>query len=123
MAHIIKVPTISDDRGDLSFIEGEIGFDISRVYYIYNLAKERGGHRHKKTKQAMICLNGSCDVYTNNGHRSHTYNLRSPKEVLIIEPEDWHTMKKFYNNPILLVLASELYDKEDYIYESYGHSI
>ena len=119
MAYIIDLPTFKDERGSLSVVEKLLPFDIKRFYYIYNVTDQRGGHRHKKTIQALICLNGSCEIYVDNGKKEEIFLLNTPDKCLIIEPEDWHTMDKFGKNTILLVLASEYYDKDDYIEERY----
>jgi dTDP-4-dehydrorhamnose 3,5-epimerase-like enzyme len=121
MSEIIKIPTMCDQRGDLGIIEKLPGFDIKRVYFIYHTdGKLRGGHRHKKTRQVLVCLYGDCEVHCENELKeSKVYYLNSPKKGLIIEPNDWHCMKNFSSNCILLVLASELYDKGDYIDEKY----
>lgn len=116
MADIVKLPLFSDERGSLCVIEKILPFDIKRVFYIFDVKEARGGHAHKNTKQALVSVAGECIVYVNNGQTKTTYQLSSPNEVLILEPEDWHTMA-FSKNCILLVLASEYYDKEDYIYE------
>ena len=55
----------------------------------------------------------------NNGVDISTYNLDSKDECLILDPEDWHTMSKFEDNPILLVMSSEKFNQKDYIYEPY----
>jgi hypothetical protein len=34
-------------------------------------------------------------------------------------PEDYHSMHSFSKDAVLLVLASEYYDSNDYIYEPY----
>ena len=121
MAKVIKLLTMTDERGSLSIIEKIVDFEIKRVYYIYNTDnKMRGGHRHKKTKQLLISINGSCEVYCeNNLKESKTFLLDSPEKCLFVEAEDWHTMQNFSNDCILLVLASEYYDKDDYIDERY----
>jgi dTDP-4-dehydrorhamnose 3,5-epimerase-like enzyme len=121
MAKIIKIPTINDQTGSLSVIEKMLNFSIKRVYFIYNTKDmARGGHRHKKTKQLLICVSGSCDVfYENNKKESNTFLLDKPNKCLCIEPSDWHTMQNFSKNCVLLVLASEYYDKNDYINERY----
>ena len=87
--------------------------------FIYNVSQERGGHRHKKTKQAFICLGGSCEIYINNGIIENKIILDSPNKCLIVEAEDWHTMDKFSPGSTLLVLASEYYLSDDYIDEAY----
>jgi len=119
MAYIIELPTFSDERGALTVVEKLLPFDIKRFYYIYNVTSKRGGHRHHKTVQALICLGGSCEIYINNGNKEETILLDSPKKCLIVEPQDWHTMDKFSKNAILLVFASEYYDVNDYIDEEY----
>lgn len=119
MAYFIELPTFSDDRGSLTVVEKILPFEIKRFYYIYNVSSKRGGHRHHKTIQALISLNGSCEVYVNNGKEEQTFLLDSPDKSLILEPQDWHTMDKFSKDTILLVLASEYYDINDYIDEEY----
>ncbi|MCY3414830.1 MAG: FdtA/QdtA family cupin domain-containing protein [Candidatus Heimdallarchaeota archaeon] len=120
MAKIISIPSFSDQRGTLSVIDKLIPFEIKRLYYIYNTTnQQRGGHRHKKTKQAAISINGSCSFYVNNNKVEETFVLDSPDICLLLEPEDWHTMQDFSKDCILLVLASEHYDVNDYIDEEY----
>ena len=51
-------------------------FDIKRVYYIYNASGVRGGHRHKKAIQALICVHGECSVYSNNGEKKECFLLQ-----------------------------------------------
>lgn len=63
MAHIIDLKTFTDDRGNLTVIEKVIPFDIKRIFYIYGVDDStRGGHRHHKTMQAAICLQGHCTI-------------------------------------------------------------
>jgi dTDP-4-dehydrorhamnose 3,5-epimerase-like enzyme len=124
MAEIIKLPTHIDSRGSLTVIEKVLPFEIKRVYYIYNCNDLlRGGHRHKKTIQALICIKGSCSVRWNNGKTRDSVILNSPDELLLVMPEDYHTMSEFSKDSILLVLASEYYDKNDYIGEDYTNDI
>jgi hypothetical protein len=119
MARIIKLNSHNDDRGSLTIIEKNIPFNIKRVYYMSNVTSKRGGHRHRKTIQALIALNGSCEVFIENKNGSETLLLNSQTRCLILDPEDWHTMDNFSDGTILLVLASEFYDKNDYIEEGY----
>jgi quercetin dioxygenase-like cupin family protein len=95
-------------------------FPIKRAYYIYDVdaGQMRAGHRHKINRQVLICLSGSCSVYVDNGLQYYVYKLDKPDKALILEPQDWHYMYDF-DRTILLVLASELYDRDDYIDEGY----
>ncbi len=119
MASIINLPTFNDTRGRLTVVEKCLPFEIKRFYYIYDVMDKRGGHRHHKTIQALICLGGSCEIYINDGKKEETILLDTPSKCLIIESQDWHTMDKFSSGAILLVFASEFYDKDDYIDEEY----
>jgi dTDP-4-dehydrorhamnose 3,5-epimerase-like enzyme len=120
MAYRIDLRTFSDVRGNLTVIEKIIPFDIKRIFYIYGVDDSiRGGHRHQKTLQAAICLQGSCVVDNNDGAKTETFMLDSPSKCLILEPRDWHQMRNFTPNAILMVLASEYFDPEEYIYEKY----
>ena len=119
MAYIIDLPTFKDERGWLTVMEKLLPFEIKRFYCIYDVAQKRGGHRHKKTVQALICVGGSCEVYVNDGQKKETFLLDSHSKCLLLEPEDWHTMDKFTKGSTLLVFASEFYDKDDYIDEEY----
>lgn len=121
MARLIDLKTFTDSRGNLTVIEKVIPFDIKRIFYIYGVdSSARGGHRHHKTIQAAVCIQGSCRIYNNNGQKEAYFNLDAPHKCLILEPEDWHTMDQFTSDAILMVLASEYFEKEDYIFEPYS---
>ena len=120
MAHIVDLKTFTDARGNLTVIEKVVPFDIKRIFYIYGVDDStRGGHRHHKTIQAAICIRGHCSIYNNNGEQEETFSLDVPNKCLIIEPRDWHTMNNFSKDAILMVLASEYFDQNDYIFQPY----
>jgi hypothetical protein len=120
MPKIIHVPTHKDSRGSLSVIEKLLPFEIKRVYYIYDCSNlPRGGHRHKKNIQALVCVRGSCTIDWNNGIKKGTILLSQPDTLLLLMPEDYHTMHDFSPGAVLLVLASEYFDSDDYIDTGY----
>jgi hypothetical protein len=120
MAYLIDLKTIIDIRGNLTVIEKTIPFDIKRIFYIYGVDQSvRGGHRHKTTIQAAICLKGSCRIYNNDGQDENYFVLDQPSKCLILQTSDWHTMDQFSPDAILMVLASEYFDQQDYIFEPY----
>jgi hypothetical protein len=120
MAYLIDLKTFTDKRGNLTVIEKSIPFGIKRIFYIYGVDESpRGGHRHKTTVQAAICLQGSCHIYNNDGQKEDAYMLDKPNKCLILETKDWHTMDHFTSDAILMVLASEFFDQNDYIFEPY----
>jgi dTDP-4-dehydrorhamnose 3,5-epimerase-like enzyme len=120
MAKLLNLKTFTDARGNLTVIEKVLPFDIKRIFYIYGVdSSVRGGHRHHKTYQAAICLKGKCVVSSDDGARKEVFVLDSPAKCLILEPKDWHRMHDFTPDAILMVLASEYFDPDDYIYEAY----
>ena len=120
MPDLIKLVTFDEKRGCLTVIEDVLPFDIKRIFYIYNVDDSvRGRHRHHKTIQAVICLEGSCIIRNNNNKIEEEFVLDSPEKCLIIYPEDFHEMYNFTPKAILMVLASEKFDPGDYIFEPY----
>jgi dTDP-4-dehydrorhamnose 3,5-epimerase-like enzyme len=120
MAYQINLKTFTDARGNLTVIERVIPFDVKRIFYIYGVDDSvRGGHRHHNTIQAAICIQGSCTINNNDGTQKETFILDSPDKCLILEPKDWHQMRGFSKDAILMVLASEYFNADDYIYEDY----
>lgn len=120
MAKLYELKTFESDTGNLTVFEGIIPGVIQRVFYIYEAGRTaRAGHRHHRTWHALVCLAGSCRVYNNNGTQEDTFLLTTPRQCLVLKPEDWHIMDLFSDDAILLVMSNELYDKDDYIYEPY----
>lgn len=121
MAYLISLKTFSDKRGNLTVIEDkELPFKIKRVFYIYGVDNSvRGGHRHKTTIQALVALQGSCDIYNNYNNLEQRFTLNHPSQCLILEPQDWHNMYNFSKDCILQVFASEYFSESDYIWEPY----
>lgn len=121
MAHTTILKTVIDDRGILTVIE-KLPFDIKRVFYIYGCNDfARGGHRHRKTIQAAVCIQGECKIFVDDGRQhKQTFNLDNPLICLILETWDWHEMYDFSKDAILMVFASENFNKDDYIAEKYG---
>jgi dTDP-4-dehydrorhamnose 3,5-epimerase-like enzyme len=121
MAYLLNLKTFTDKRGNLTVIEKIIPFEIKRIFYIYDVDDSiRGGHRHVKTIQAAICIKGSCTIFNNDNKEKNEFVLDSPDKCLILEPKDWHQMHSFSEDTILMVLASEYFEQNDYIYEKYN---
>tara|TARA_B110000305_G_C19330370_1_gene583654 strand:- start:162 stop:524 length:363 start_codon:yes stop_codon:yes gene_type:complete len=118
MSKIITLPTHQNLTGKISVIEKKISFKIKRVYFIYDIKGDRGGHRHKKNKQLLVCLNGSCDLLVINKKKKFKklYKLKKSNKSILLEPDDWHKMINIKKGTIFLVIASEYYNKGDYIY-------
>ena len=112
---VLTVPDFTDARGSLYVMDRFLPFENKRTFYIVHGSQKRGGHRHHVTRQAMVCLAGSVDIYMNNNRSEETITLNHPSQCLLIEPQDWHHMENFSSDAILLVFASEAFDMKDYI--------
>ena len=115
----VSFKPLGDERGSLVALEGNknVPFDIKRVYYLF-ATKEgvvRGFHAHKNLKQVAVCVTGSCRFVLDDGSRKEDIILDSPTVGLIIEEMVWREMHDFSDDCVLLVLASESYDEDDYI--------
>ena len=108
-----------DDRGQLVALEEfkDIPFQIKRVYYMWNTVPgvTRGYHAHKKLEQILICVHGSCKIRLNDGKEIKEVPLEKPYEGLYVTNNMWREMYDFSDDAVLMVLASEVYNEEDYI--------
>ena len=108
-----------DERGQLVALEAghDVPFEIKRVYYMYDTGEDviRGCHAHKKLDQVLICLKGSCKILLDNGMEKETVSLEKPYEGLYITGNIWREMYDFTPDAVLIVLASEPYNEDDYI--------
>jgi dTDP-4-dehydrorhamnose 3,5-epimerase-like enzyme len=121
--HMIELPRIQDPRGNLTFIEGQshIPFNIQRVYYLYDVpgGAERGGHAHKGLEQLIIAMSGSFDVIIDDGKDKKRIHLNRSHNGLYICPMIWRELDNFSSGSVCMVLASNLYDEDDY-YRDYA---
>lgn len=117
----IQFPQHGDERGKLIALESLtelVPFEVKRVYYIFDTTPGtvRGKHAHKVLKQVLICVSGACTIECEMPDGTKTeHRLDWPDRGLLIEGLVWRNMKEFSKDAVLLVLASEHYDEEDYI--------
>ena len=83
----------------------DVPFDIKRTYWTYDIpaGAARGGHAHKECLEVIIAASGSFTVILDDGTRKEAFHLNRPDD--------------FSAGSVCFVLASELYDADDYIYE------
>ena len=118
---IIDLPKIVDPRGNLTVAEqiDKVPFEIKRVYWVYDVpaGESRGGHAHKRLKQLIVAVSGSFHVTLDNGHERATILLNHPWQGLLVDVNTWRTLDDFSSGAVCMVLASEHYDEDDYIYD------
>lgn len=122
---IIDLPKVTDARGNLTFVEENkhIPFQIKRVYYLYDVpaGEARGGHAHKRLQQLIISANGSFDVVLDDGSKRKRFHLNRSYYGLYLPSMIWRELDNFSSGSVCLVLASELFEEDDYIrdYETF----
>ena len=107
----------SDERGCLLPIEFDtIDFTPKRVFVVNNVSVGdiRGNHSHYKTKQYLICTNGSVNVMLDDGAGKTTTNLIKNESILIPELI-WDSQEFLTKDTEIMVLCSTKYDIDDYI--------
>jgi dTDP-4-dehydrorhamnose 3,5-epimerase-like enzyme len=119
LINLIDFPPLGDARGSLVALEAlkTVPFQIMRIYYIFGTKAgvSRGFHAHKELKQVAVCVTGKCRMVLDDGHRRQDVWLDSPTKGLLIGNLVWREMHDFSFDCVLLVLASNHYEEEDYI--------
>lgn len=118
--NLIKFESIgSIEVGNLIALESSkvIPFDIKRVYYIYDVPHgvKRGFHAHKTLEQVLVCLNGSVKIRCCDGVTDTVIVINKSDVGLYIGPGVWHEMFDFDEKTVLISIASEYYNENDYI--------
>jgi dTDP-4-dehydrorhamnose 3,5-epimerase-like enzyme len=118
---IIELPVNHREKGNLTVVENSknIPFDVRRVYYLYDVpaGEARGGHAHRELRQLIVAASGSFNVVLFDGKVKRTVTLNRPFYGLLVVPGIWRELNDFSSGSVCLVLASHLYDENDYIRE------
>lgn len=116
---LIELKVHGDDRGSLIALEKEhnIPFDVKRVFYIYDTKRgtPRGQHANIESEQMLICVSGSCKIKVDNGREKEIFELNTPEQALYTGKMVWREMYDFSQGCVLMVIASQYYDSEEYI--------
>ncbi len=118
-ARLVRLPAIEDMRGKLTFAEtpGQLPFEPQRFFMVYGVPgrEVRGEHAHRTLHQLLICVAGDLAVVVDDGASRAEVTLDSPTLALYVPPMVWGTQYKYSPDALLLVLASDVYDPDDYI--------
>ena len=109
----------SDRKGNLTVVQnGEtLPFNVKRVYYLYDVpgGEERGSHAHRDLSQLIIAASGSFTVTLDDGKCKRAFFLNRPYQGLYVKSGIWRDLSDFSSGAVCMVLASDVYLKEDYI--------
>lgn len=117
---LLEFPQRGDERGHLVVVEGnqDVPFDIQRIFYIYGSEHDivRGQHANKKTEFVLINVAGTSKVRVDDGKGNEAvFSLNRPHTGIYLPKLVWKDMYDFSEDSVLLCLASEHYDPDEYI--------
>mgnify|MGYP000967258863 FL=1 len=109
-----------DDRGHLVVIEGnkDVPFDIKRIFYIFGSDPNviRGQHANRETEFVLVNVAGKSKVKVYDGKGNEAiFILNRPHTGIYLPTMVWKDMYDFSEDSVLLVLASEAYNPNEYI--------
>lgn len=109
----------SDRKGNLTVVQNglTVPFDVKRVYYLYDVpgGESRGSHAHRELSQLIVAASGSFRVVLDDGSVKRSFILNRPYQGLLVKPGIWRDLDDFSSGAVCMVLASEVYQPEDYI--------
>ena len=117
---MLEFPQHGDERGHLVIVEGQkdVPFEIKRVFYIYGSDHDvvRGQHANQKSEFVLINVAGTSKVKVKDGEGNEAILcLNRPHTGIYLPTMVWKDMYDFSEDSVLLVLASEHYDSDEYI--------
>jgi dTDP-4-dehydrorhamnose 3,5-epimerase-like enzyme len=123
----IQLQKHGDNRGMLIALEQErsVPFPIRRVYYLFGTGRDvhRGRHAHRFLRQLAIAVRGSVTFVLDDGTGPTQCVLDDPSQGLLLGRMVWRELRDFSDDCVLVVLADQYYDPDDYItdYEQFLH--
>lgn len=126
---LYDLPVVADMRGSLSVAEFDehIPFVPKRYFTVFDVPSEevRGEHAHRTLHQFLVCVKGSCSIVVDNGVSRDEVVLDNPGVGLHLPAMVWATQYKYSQDAVLLILASDKYDPDDYIrdYDEYLEAV
>ena len=114
-----RLRVATDLRGSL--VAGEVGSDVpftpQRYFVGFDVPSRetRGEHAHRSCHQFLVCVHGSVSVVVDDGRQREEFLLDSPKLGLHVPAMVWASQYRYSADAVMLVLASDNYDPEDYI--------
>lgn len=114
-----RLKNVQDMRGSLSVGEfgRDIPFDVKRYFLVYDVpsVEIRGEHAHLRCEQFLIAVKGSVHVVADDGVNREQFVLDRPGLGLYLPPMTWGIQYRYSADAVLLVLASQYYDNQDYV--------
>jgi hypothetical protein len=120
--HLLRLPTVPDPRGDLTFAEfpRSLPFSPQRVYWVYGIPEDawRGGHAHREVDEILVPVRGGFQVTLQSPRRETLdFQMNDPAQGLFLPHGWWRKIHSYQPGTTCLVLSSGPYDEGEYIRE------
>jgi hypothetical protein len=116
MKNVMPNLCVDDSRGFMTVFD-ELPFDCKRFFTISaSKGQTRGRHSHKKTRMILYVLTGCVELEVSTQNSINIEVLKPGSHALLLEPTDYRVMN-FIQDSTLLVLASTVFDRTDYVFE------
>ncbi|WP_028604617.1 WxcM-like domain-containing protein [Ottowia thiooxydans] len=110
---------VQDMRGYLCAAEfdSNLPFVPRRCFWVYAVPNQqiRGEHAHRRCAQYLVAVTGSLRVVADDGERREEFSLDRPSLGLYLPPMTWGIQYGYSEDAVLMVLASDPYEPQDYI--------
>ena len=118
-ATLHRFPRFDDIRGSVvvSQAPGHLPFVPVRMFQVFDVpaGELRGDHAHRRCHQLIMVLSGAVSVVVDDGRDRYRVVLDAPELGLHLPPMTWAIQSEFEPATRMLVLASEPYDRAEYI--------
>lgn len=115
---LTRLPAFTDSRGVLAVTERNSGlpFEVNRCFMVFGVpeGQRRGGHSLKRSHEVMICANGSITLDVDDGVTCWRVVLDDPTLALYVPTGVWSEQHSFSSDAVLVVLASNTYDANEF---------
>jgi UDP-2-acetamido-3-amino-2,3-dideoxy-glucuronate N-acetyltransferase len=117
-ARLIPFQNHPDSRGRLVVAENTaLPFLPKRLFLIDQVGPRvvRGAHCHRLCHQLMIAVAGQMKAVVDDGKNAYVVSMNNPELGLYVPPMIWSMQFGHTPGAVLLVIASQPYDRDDYI--------
>ena len=119
------IPSRNEPTGVFQEIDGTLGatefgsipFTPQRFFWLSRVGPDsiRANHGHRSCHQLLICQQGTLKATIMSGKGEISVHAMSVGTTLHLPPLHWLELSNFSQDAVLGVLASEPYDKYEYI--------
>lgn len=118
--NVKKIKSFDSELGSLIPIDllNVANFKVERVFFVKDVpvGTIRGNHAHHSTKQILFCLEGQIEVILFDGENNES-TIINKNEYVYVNNLIWDSQKFLNKDAILFVLASTIYNINDYIFD------